>query len=114
MTNSGPRLTAAATAVVVLALPHCAPPAFAVIPPAIDNSLLPPPVPPAPSQPTEQREACAVPLPVDGADVSATQLAGFDMPAIWRLTRGAGQRVAVIDTGIAAHRRLSGVIAGGD
>jgi membrane-anchored mycosin MYCP len=114
MTNRGPRLTAAATAVVVLALPHCAPPAFAVIPPAIDNSLLPPPAPPAPSQPTEQREACAVPLPIDGADVSATQLAGFDMPAIWRLTRGAGQRVAVIDTGIAAHRRLSGVTAGGD
>ncbi|SBS72879.1 Peptidase S8 and S53 subtilisin kexin sedolisin [uncultured Mycobacterium sp.] len=114
MTNSGPRLMAAATAVVVLALPHCAPPAFAVIPPAIDNSLLPPPAPPAPPQPTEQREACAVPLPVDGAGVSATQLAGFDMPAIWRLTRGAGQRVAVIDTGIAAHRRLSGVIAGGD
>nr|WP_246228035.1 type VII secretion-associated serine protease mycosin [Mycolicibacterium helvum] len=102
------------TAVVLLALPHCAPPAFAVIPPAIDNSLLPPPAPPAPSQPTEQREACAVPLPIDGADVSATQLAGFDMPAIWRLTRGAGQRVAVIDTGIAAHRRLSRVIAGGD
>ena len=36
------------------------------------------------------------------------------MTAIWRLTRGAGQRVAVIDTGIAAHRRLSHVIAGGD
>ncbi|NTY59217.1 type VII secretion-associated serine protease mycosin [Mycolicibacterium sphagni] len=114
MTNRGSRLSAAATAVVVLALPPCAPPAFAVTPPAIDNSLLPPPAPPAPSQPTEQREACAVPVPVDGADVSATQLAGFDLPAIWRLTRGAGQRVAVIDTGIAAHRRLSGVIAGGD
>ena len=55
-----------------------------------------------------------MPLPVDGDDVSATQLAGFDMAAIWRLTRGAGQRVAVIDTGIAAHRRLTSVLAGGD
>lgn len=36
------------------------------------------------------------------------------MPAVWRLTRGAGQRVAVIDTGIATHRRLPKVIAGGD
>lgn len=36
------------------------------------------------------------------------------MAALWRLTRGAGQRVALIDTGIAAHRRLSGVVAGGD
>jgi membrane-anchored mycosin MYCP len=53
-------------------------------------------------------------MPVTGSGVSATQLAGFDMPAIWRLTRGAGQRVAVIDTGIAAHRRLPRVIAGGD
>ena len=112
MTNRGPRLAAVA-AVVLLASPHCAPPAFAVIPPAIDNSLLPPPAPPAPPQPTEQREACAVPMPANDA-VSATQLAGFDMPAIWRLTRGAGQRVAVIDTGIAAHRRLPGVTAGGD
>ncbi|MCX2931083.1 type VII secretion-associated serine protease mycosin [Mycobacterium sp. CVI_P3] len=104
----------AATAAVLLASAHCAPPAFAVVPPAIDNSLLPPPAPAAPTQPTEQREPCAVPVPVTGVDVSATQLAGFDMPEIWRLTRGAGQRVAVIDTGIAAHRRLSDVVAGGD
>lgn len=101
-------------AAVLLTSPHCAPPAFAVIPPAIDNTLLPPPAPPAPPEPTEQREACTVPLPVADAGVSAPQLDGFDMPAIWRLTRGAGQRVAVIDTGIAAHRRLSGVVAGGD
>jgi membrane-anchored mycosin MYCP len=113
MTKRGLRLTAA-TAAVLLAFPHCAPPAFAVIPPAIDNSLLPPPAPPAPPQPTEQREACAVPLPITGSDVSATQLAGFDMAAIWRLTRGTGQRVAVVDTGITVHRQLSHVIAGGD
>ncbi|BBY57497.1 type VII secretion-associated serine protease mycosin [Mycolicibacterium sarraceniae] len=112
MTNVGLRLATVA-AVVLLASPHWAPPAFAVTPPAIDNSLLPPPAPPAPPQPTEQREVCAVPVGSQTA-LSATQLAGFDMPAIWRLTRGAGQRVAVIDTGIAAHRRLSNVIAGGD
>lgn len=102
------------TAAVLLTTPHCAPPAFAVTPPAIDNSLLPPPAPPAPPEPTAQREACAVPLPITGAGGSAGQLDGFDMPAIWRLTRGTGQRVAVIDTGIAAHRRLSRVVAGGD
>lgn len=53
-------------------------------------------------------------LPAKDTDVSATQIDGFDMPAIWRLTRGTGQRVAVIDTGVAAHRRLSNVVAGGD
>ncbi|MBB3750003.1 membrane-anchored mycosin MYCP [Mycolicibacterium sp. BK634] len=113
MTAYGVRLAAAAAAVLI-ASTYCAPTAFAVNPPAIDNSFLPPPAPPAPPQPTEQRAACAVPMPVSNAEVSATQLAGFDMPAIWRLTRGAGQRVAVIDTGISAHRRLSHVIGGGD
>ena len=109
------RLRMAATgAVVLLASPHCAPPAYAVVPPAIDNAFLPPPAPAAPPQPTAQREACVVPLPGDGGDVSATQLNGVDLSAIWRLSRGAGQRVAVIDTGIAAHRRLSDVVAGGD
>ncbi|TGD87584.1 type VII secretion-associated serine protease mycosin [Mycolicibacterium sp. CH28] len=104
----------AATAAVLLCAAHCAPPAFAVGPPAIDNSLLPPPAPPAPPQPTRQQESCAVPLSSKNAGTAAPQVAAFDMPAIWRLTRGAGQRVAVIDTGIAPHRRLSGVVAGGD
>lgn len=113
MTKHSLRLTVP-TAVVLLASLHYAPPAFAVTPPAIDNSLLPAPAPPAPPQPTELREACTIPMPVDHHDVSSTQLSGFDMPAIWRLTRGRGQRVAVIDTGIATHRRLPNIVAGGD
>ncbi|QEN17375.1 type VII secretion-associated serine protease mycosin [Mycolicibacterium sp. ELW1] len=92
---------------------HSAPIAFAVVPPPIDTSLLPPPAPPAPPRPTEQRRPCTVPLPADSG-APAPQLAGSDVTAIWRLTRGAGQRVAVIDTGIAAHRRLPDVVAGGD
>ncbi len=104
---------ASAFSVALLMVMHCAPIAFAVIPPPIDNSLLPPPAPPAPPEPTEQRQPCTVPLPA-GAGVPAPQLAGFDVTAMWRLTRGVGQRVAVIDTGIAAHRRLRDVVAGGD
>lgn len=42
----------------------------------------------------------------------SAQLADLDQ--VWRLTRGAGQRVAVIDTGVARHRRLPKVVAGGD
>ena len=42
------------------------------------------------------------------------QLDGLDLPAVWQLTRGAGQRVAVIDTGIQPNPRLSRVVAGGD
>lgn len=51
---------------------------------------------------------------ITGSGASARQLGTVDLTALWRLTRGAGQRVAVIDTGIAAHRRLSDVVAGGD
>ena len=44
----------------------------------------------------------------------ATQLAGLDLQQVWRLTRGSGQRVAVIDTGVSTHPRLSRLMAGGD
>jgi membrane-anchored mycosin MYCP len=37
-----------------------------------------------------------------------------DLPRVWRLTRGAGQRVAVIDTGVSPHPRLPNLVAGGD
>lgn len=106
--------TVTVAAAVLLAAPHCAPAAFAVAPPPIDNSLTPSPAAPAPSEPTEQRGACAVPLQVAANRPRAAQLDGVDLPTIWRLTRGSGQRVAVIDTGVQPHRRLPGVIAGGD
>ncbi len=89
-----------------------APPANAVAPPPIDSRLLPAPAPAAPARPTVQRTVCTV-----GSlspDSSPTQLDDLDLAAVWALTRGAGQRVAVIDTGVAAHRRLPGLIGGGD
>jgi membrane-anchored mycosin MYCP len=51
-----------------------------------------------------------------GADSTAAprQLAGLDLPHVWQLTRGSGQRVAVIDTGVSPHPRLPGAVAGGD
>ncbi len=45
---------------------------------------------------------------------TASQLSGVDRETIWRLARGSGQRVAVIDTGVQPHRRLNHVVAGGD
>lgn len=111
-TRAGRALAVAAA--VVLAAQQCAPPAFAVAPPPIDSSLLPSPAAPAPPEPTEQRGACAVPMHAEASRRRAAQLDGVDLQSIWRLTRGAGQRVAVIDTGVQPHRRLPGVIAGGD
>ena len=45
---------------------------------------------------------------------AADQLARSRPAAVWQLTRGAGQRVAVIDTGVSRHRRLPDVVPGGD
>lgn len=98
--------------VALVALP-CAPPASAVAPPPIDSSLLPPPALAAPTEPTEQRTPCAV-LSQTARDVRAHHLDGVDLPSLWQLTRGAGQRVAVIDTGVQPHSRLAAVVNGGD
>jgi len=110
-------LRCAAAAAVVAALPQCAaPPAHAVSPPPIDNSRLPQPAPPSPPQPTVQREICAVPSLTRDADppIASSQLSGLDLPQVWKLTRGSGQRVAVIDTGVSPHPRLPGTAVGGD
>ncbi|WP_461479984.1 type VII secretion-associated serine protease mycosin [Mycobacterium sp. HUMS_1102779] len=88
------------------------PTAHAVSPPQVDDRWLPPPAPPAPPAPTAQRDVCA-PL-TSGPAPAADPLADLDLPRVWRLTRGAGQRVAVIDTGVSPHPRLPAVVPGGD
>jgi len=103
-------------AVAVLAtFPLCAgPPAFAVTPPAVDDSMLPKPGPPTPPQPTERQERCVAAPPTSADMPEAGQLKGLDLQHVWRLTRGAGQTVAVIDTGVARHRLLPHLVPGGD
>lgn len=112
MTRWAPRATGCVAAVAFATLSG-APAAHAVTPPPIDHSRLPEPAPPAPPAPTVQREVCAVPFPA-AHDDKPTQLAGLDLPQVWRLSRGSGQRVAIIDTGVAAHPRLPDTVAGGD
>jgi membrane-anchored mycosin MYCP len=102
---------AAITAVTVLP-GSTMPLAHAVSPPPIDESRLPPPAPAHPPQRTVQREICSVPTLIRHADGS--QLAALDLPQVWKLTTGVGQRVAVIDTGTAPHPRLPHLAAGGD
>jgi membrane-anchored mycosin MYCP len=103
------------TAVMIVALMQTeVPTAQAVSPPSIDNSQLPQPASPRPRQPTVQRSMCAVPVMAAHTDDAAGQLSGLDLPAVWKLTRGSGQRVAVIDTGVAPHSRLPDTAAGGD
>lgn len=91
-----------------------APAAAAVTPPVVDMSTLPKPGSPAPPQRTEQQGQCA-------ADTDHTVDATADDPLrtlglqdVWPLTRGAGQTIAVIDTGVSRHRLLPHLIPGGD
>lgn len=116
--------TLAAAAVVMLAMSwqlaagsaHVLSRAWAYAPLPIDPSMLPGPHTPAPLEPTEQKEVCRYPGTDPGRDINKvpTQQRGLDLPLVWQLTRGAGQTVAVIDTGVARHPRLPPLIPGGD
>ncbi|BBX98102.1 type VII secretion-associated serine protease mycosin [Mycobacterium lacus] len=122
MTPATSRVAHALGAVALAALFLCAtcatPPARAVTPPPIDDRWLPEPALPAPPEATVQREVCTAlttdpATAVNRADIPA-QLADLGLPQVWQLTRGAGQRVAVIDTGVSRHVRLPNLVAGGD
>lgn len=89
-----------------------APFATAVTPPTVDDAQLPAARPPAPRTPTEQTDECRIGAPT--ADVAGPQPNFTELQAVWRLTRGAGQTVAVIDTGVARHRLLPHLLPGGD
>lgn len=85
-------------------------PAAAVGPPPIEDRLLPPAGPAASRFPTEQFATCAT-APVVAAGVRRDRP---ELRAAWARTRGAGQTVAVIDTGVARHRLLPHLVPGGD
>lgn len=102
-----------AALLVVVLLVLCCPPARALTPPRADDRWLPVPAAPAPAQPTVQRRVCVAPVAAP-VPVAPTQLEGLDLAAAWASSRGAGVRVAVIDTGVSPHRRLTDLTPGGD
>jgi membrane-anchored mycosin MYCP len=110
-----PRSARILAAAVLGAMPlYAAPPAVAEMPPAVDNSFLPNPDSPGPPRRTEQHQQCATfATRIDDAP-DASQLTALDLPGIWKLSRGSGQTVAVIDTGVSRHRRLPHLMPGGD
>ena len=91
-----------------------APPVSAVTPPPVDDSRLPKPGPPAPPRPTEQQERCAAAPPTEAETTAAGQLNGLELQQVWEFTRGTGQTVAIVDTGVARHRLLPHLVPGGD
>ncbi|MFZ2177091.1 MAG: type VII secretion-associated serine protease mycosin [Rhodococcus sp. (in: high G+C Gram-positive bacteria)] len=81
---------------------------------AVPDTIVPGLVPPRDAPKGELRRPCrdAVRVP-DGPDVPIAQR-DLDFESVWPLSRGAGQTVAVIDTGVSRHPRLPDLIPGGD
>jgi membrane-anchored mycosin MYCP len=91
-------------------------PASAITPPVVEPG--PPPVGPVgPPQPTELKAICGIPtgvLPATDFTKRTSAEAMLEYRSSWRFSRGAGQKVAVIDTGVNRHPRLRTLEAGGD
>ncbi|HEY1443075.1 MAG TPA: type VII secretion-associated serine protease mycosin, partial [Mycobacterium sp.] len=103
------------TAILAAAAWTCLP-AFAVSPPAVDPGVQPPSGTPGPGQPMEQRGPCSTSGVIPGTDagVVTRSQAMLNLPAAWQFSRGEGQLVAVIDTGVRRGPRLPNVDPGGD
>jgi membrane-anchored mycosin MYCP len=92
------------------------PPAGAVTPPVVEPG--PPPAGPVgPPQPTELKAICGIPtgvLPATDFTKETSAEAMLEYRSAWRFSRGAGQKIAVIDTGVNRHPRLRALEGGGD
>ncbi|QIV85267.1 type VII secretion-associated serine protease mycosin [Mycolicibacterium frederiksbergense] len=109
------RGTAMLAAVLAVAAVGC-PAAGAITPPEVDPDTAPPSGAAGPVQTMTQRGACTVTGVIPGTDpgvVSPNQLT-LDLAEAWRHSRGDGQTVAVIDTGVQPGPRLPNVEPGGD
>ncbi|WP_067543891.1 type VII secretion-associated serine protease mycosin [Nocardia crassostreae] len=117
MSAKGFRTVAAAAALALSASSGlCAGVAHGDRPPAIDPALLPaggPAAPPGPTEHPANSPCISTQSGGGGSTIPPTQRA-LDLEHAWQFSKGAGQLVAVIDTGVAPHPRLPGLIPGGD
>ena len=110
--RSGLAAWAATLAVVFVSCPA----AGAVTPPQVDPLAPPPPGTAGPVQPMTQRGPCVTTAVLPGSDpgVVNPNALMLDLSGAWRHSRGEGQTVAVIDTGVQQGPRLLDVEGGGD
>jgi membrane-anchored mycosin MYCP len=93
-----------------------APAAAAVTPPTIDPGATPPDTPPSPPEEMRQGAYCTRVGSLPGTDyrVQPHFMDMLNLPAVWQFGRGAGVSVAIIDTGVSPHPRLTNLVDGGD
>src|SRR6201997_4727920 len=106
----------AATTLIVASVALSGSPAYAINPPGIDPGAVPPDSSPGPSQPMKQNSYCTEVGVLPGSDfrVQPKYMDMLNLSEAWRFGRGAGVKVAVIDTGVTPHPRLPHLVPGGD
>ncbi|PRI13610.1 S8 family serine peptidase [Mycobacterium shigaense] len=92
------------------------PPASAIAPPTVDPGAVPPDGPPGPPAPMKQNSYCTEVgvLPGTNFRLQPKYMDMLNLQEAWQFGRGAGQKVAVIDTGVSPHPRFQHLIPGGD
>ncbi|WP_227998577.1 type VII secretion-associated serine protease mycosin [Nocardia australiensis] len=85
-------------------------------PPPVDPSLLPAGDPAAPPEKTEvpANSVCSSTVSGGAGPTIPAAQRSLDLDSAWRFSKGQGQLVAVIDTGVSPHPRLPALEAGGD
>lgn len=112
------RVSAATIAAALLASGALAglPPAYAISPPTIDAGAVPPDGAPGPGAPMKQNSYCTEVGVLPGTDfrLQPKYMDMLNLQEAWQFGRGAGVKVAVIDTGVTPHPRFPHLIPGGD
>jgi len=108
-------LLAAVTVPLAVAAVSC-PAAGAITPPEVDPAAVPPSGADGPVQPMAQRSPCVATGLLPGTDPAAVSpnQSMLNLSGGWKYSRGDGQLVAVLDTGVRPGPRLPNVDPGGD
>lgn len=110
------RRAGAVTVVTAAVLAVGGPSAGAITPPEVDPAVAPPTGNAGPVQTMAQRSECVTSGVITGSDPAgiSPNLLSLNISEAWKHSRGEGQLVAVIDTGVTPGPRLPDVEGGGD